>query len=353
MVFIAGPRQIGKTTLAKRFVTTKDCYLNWDISNHREKILKHELPNSEILIFDEIHKYKSWRNYLKGIYDDIGEKTRILVTGSARLDYYKFSGDSLQGRYFFYRMHPLSVRELEIHDSSEVLQLLKLSGFPEPFFSGSEKTARRWSREYKNLLINDDIRTLERVSDIGNIELLAMRLPELVGSPLSIQKLSQVIQISHKTIANWLNILERLYFIYRIPPFGSAKIRSVKKEQKHYHFDWSLVKDQPAAFENLTAGHLLKWVHFQQDTEGHDYELYYFRDIDGREVDFVLTLDGQPIHLVEVKWNDTEISKSLKYLKTKYPAATAWQISAIGQKEYVSREGIIVSPCVTFFNQFI
>src|SRR3989338_10949143 len=227
MVFIGGPRQVGKTTLAQQFIKTNQtqAYLNWDNADHRELILKRELPDTPIWVFDEIHKYRGWRNYLKGLYDVKKNERKILVTGSARLDLYRRGGDSLQGRYHYLRLHPLSVPELKITHQKDLESLLTLGGFPEPFFSASSIEAKRWSTEYRTRLIQEDLLSLERVQDIGNLELLMIRLPELVGSPLSINALREDLQMSHKTVANWLSILERLYAIFRISPFGAPKIR--------------------------------------------------------------------------------------------------------------------------------
>ena len=201
MVFVAGPRQVGKTTLGLSLPGARQGYMNWDVPKHREWILRRELPFGPLWFFDEIHKYRSWRNYLKGLYDDRPDNQRILVTGSARLELYRYSGDSLQGRYHLLRLHPLSVAELGIESADDFAQLLKLGGFPEPFFSGSEVQARRWSREYRNLLIREEIRDLERIQDLGNLELLVLRLPELVGSLLSLNALREDLQVSHKAVA--------------------------------------------------------------------------------------------------------------------------------------------------------
>lgn len=187
----------------------------------------------------------------------------------------------------------------------------------------------------------------------GNLELLALRLPELVGSPLSINSLREDLQVSHKTVSNWIAALERLYPVFRLSPFGSPKIRAVKKEQKHYHFDWTLVGDPARRFENLAASHLLKWVHYEQDVHGRDLELRYFRDRDGREVDFVVTEGRRPLSFIESKWADAEIDRGLRYLKVRFPRADAWQISATGRKDYMTPEGIRVSPALVFFSSLV
>jgi predicted AAA+ superfamily ATPase len=353
MVFVAGPRQVGKTTLARQVIPGESGYFNWDVPEHRERILRRELPPGGEVIFDEIHKYRSWRNYLKGLVDLPGRRWKILVVGSARLDVYRFGGDSLQGRYHFLRLHPFSAAELKLTREAELVDLLRLGGFPEPYLSGSEAEARRWSREYRSRIIHEEIASLEAIADLGNLELLAIRLPQLVGAPLSINAMREDLQVSHKTVSRWLQVLERLYVIFRIPPFGAPRIRAVKKEQKHYHYDWTQVPELPQRFENLVAGHLLKWVHFEQDVEGRDLELRYFRDVDGREVDFVVCEAGRPVRLIEVKWGDTDIARGLRYLKTRFPGADAVQISATGKKDFLTPEGIRVRPALPFLKELI
>lgn len=353
MVFVAGPRQVGKTTLARSLPGSARGYLNWDVPEHRERILHGELPPASLWIFDEIHKFRRWRGFLKGLYDSRVKGQRILVTGSARLDLYRHGGDSLQGRYHLLRLHPLSLREVGEGSPEAFRQLLELGGFPEPFFGGSEREARRWSREYRTRLIREDVASLERVQDLGALEMLAMRLPELVGSPLSLNALREDLEVSHKTVASWVAVLERLYAVFRLPPFGAPRLRAVRKEQKHYQFDWSLVPDDARRFENLVASHLLKWVHHQQDVEGRDLELRYFRDTDAREVDFVVVERRVPIVMVEAKWGDQNVDGGLRYLKTKFPAAPAWQVSAVGRKDFVTPEGIRVAPAPALLSQLV
>jgi hypothetical protein len=353
MVFVAGPRQVGKTTLAIDLLGGRDGYLNWDVAEHRERILRRELPPGDFWAFDELHKDRGWCNWLKGVYDGRPEGQRILVTGSARLDLYRYSGDSLQGRYHMLRLHPLSVAEVGLTSPAELRQLLDLGGFPEPFLGGSEVEARRWSREYRNLLVREELTSLERVDDLGRLELLMLRLPELVGSLLSVNALREDLETSHKTIERWIGILERLYALFRIPPLGAPRLRAIRKARKHYHFDWSVVRDDAARFENLVASHLLKWVHWVQDSEGRDLELRYFRDTDGREVDFVVVERRSPILLVECKWGDAPLDRGLRYLEARFPGARAWQISATGTKDYQTSEGIRVAPALTLLRMLV
>ena len=358
MVFVSGPRQVGKTTVAKSILTRgghdySEGYLSWDTPEDRERILRRQLPAVPIVVFDEIHKYRSWRNYLKGIFDKRGPELSVLVTGSARLEQYRFGGDSLQGRYFLHRLHPFSVAELELSHEQQLHDLLTLGGFPEPYLSGSETESRRWSRQYRSRLVYEEIASLEKITDLGNLELLSLRLPELVGSPLSINALREDLRVSHDTVSRWIDVLERLYALVRLSPFGAPRIRAVKKEQKHYHFDWTVVPEMPARFENLVALHLLKWVHYKQDSEGRDWELRYFRDVDLREVDFVVTERNTPLVLVESKWSDTSLAKGLRYLKTRFPQAEAWQIAATGREDYQTPEGIRVCPALTFLKELV
>lgn len=354
MVFLGGPRQVGKTTLANSYIRSARGYLNWDIAQHRELILRNQVPSTPLIVLDELHKFKGWRNFLKGLYDGSrDEKQKILVTGSARLDFYRRGGDSLQGRYFFYRLHPLSVAELGIRSQGDFDQLMRLGGFPEPFLSGSERDAKRWSLDYRTRLIREDLASLERIEDLGNLELMLLRLPDLVGSPLSLNALREDLQVSHHSVRRWLDALERLFAFFRIPPFGAPRIRAVKKEQKHYHFDWTLVTNEGLRFENMVACSLLKWCHFKRDVEGEEWELRYFRDIDKREVDFVLMLGKAPMKFIECKISEESPSRSLLYLHQRFPQAEAWQISARGTRDVRTTDGVRLAPAITFLQGLI
>jgi predicted AAA+ superfamily ATPase len=353
MVFVAGARQVGKTTLARSLPGARTGYLNWDVPRDRERILKGTLPAGPLWVLDELHKFRGWRNYLKGLWDGRPAGQQVLVTGSARLDFYRFGGDSLQGRYHLLRMHPLSVAELGLTSPADWRALRTLGGFPEPFFGGSAREAKRWSTEHRNLLIRDELVSLERVDDLGRLELMALRLPDLVGAPLSINSLREDLEVSHKTLSRWVTLLQRLYALILVPPFGSPRVRAIKKSPKHYHLDWTLPPSAGAAFENLVAVHLLKWVHFRQDTEGLDLELRYFRDVDGREVDFVVTDRRKPILIVEAKLDDVAVDPAVRYLKARFPGCPAWQVHASGTRNYQTAEGIRVAPAIALLKTLV
>jgi len=362
MVFVGGPRQVGKTTMAKGILNktypgaeaAKRHYFNWDDDEDRTFLLGKKLPfNPGIVVLDEIHKYKKWRQLVKGVFDKRRDELQILVTGSARLDYYRKGGDSLQGRYHYYRLHPLSIKEIGSNKSSDITALLTYGGFPEPFFAGSETESRRWSLEYRTRVIKDDLRDMERVNEISLLERMVQRLPELVGSPLSLNALREDLQVSHQTVSRWVNILERLYVIFRVYPFGGSQIRAVKKEAKHYHFDWTLVKDIGLRFENLVACHLLKWCHFIEDTQGFKMELRYFRDTDKREVDLVVMKEGEPIWFVECKASEQNLSPHLRYLHSKHPSVPAVQVFLEGDADIKTPEGVRICPAAVFLNEFV
>ena len=353
MVFVGGPRQVGKTTLAKALLTDPLGYLSWDIPSQRERILRRELPDTEMWVFDELHKYRRWRNYLKGVYDEFSAERRILVTGSARLDLYRFGGDSLQGRYHYLRLHPLSLAELGAGSAGDLEAMLQLGGFPEPFLGGSVSRARRWSVEYRSRLVREEVATLEDVRDLGLMEQLLLALPERVGSPLSRNALREELELNHQTVTRWLDIFERLYAIFRVAPFGAPRLRAVKQAQKHYHSDWSVVPDEAARFENLVASHLLKWVHFQLDSAGRELELRYFRDVDGREVDFVVVERRRPVLMVEAKLYAGSVDPSLRYLKQRFPGCDAYQIHVRGERESVTAEGIHLWGATRFLGTLV
>jgi predicted AAA+ superfamily ATPase len=359
MVFIGGPRQSGKTTLAKFICknagySVKERYLNWDDAADRENIIKEQFPTGKgILILDEIHKYSRWRQVVKGLFDKRGDELDILVTGSARLDYYRRGGDSLQGRYHFYRLLPLTLGELPAAEKDDLTGLFRFGGFPEPLLMKSDKETRRWSREYRSRVIREDLADLENVMDLAIVEHLVMRLPDLVGSPLSINALRQDLQVSHQSVSRWVGMLENLYMIFRIYPFGAPKIRAVKKEAKHYHLDWTAISDAGARFENVIACHLLKWCFFKQDYDGLDVELRYFRDVDKREVDFVIIENKNPIHFIECKLSDKKIALPLKYLKKRFPQVAATQVIFEKDCDFVAQEGIRVCSANRFLKDYM
>jgi hypothetical protein len=353
MVLVAGPRQVGKTSLSLK-IGGKSGYLNWDIPEHREKILLREFPPAKnILILDEIHKNRDWRSFLKSLTDDITTKRKILVTGSAKLDAYRRGGDSLQGRYFFHRLHPFTGDELKLSSQSDWKQLLHLGGFPEPFLSGDKNFSSRWCRSYRVRLLEDEIRSLENIIELTKLELLGIRLPNLVGSPLSLNALREDLNVSHQTVDRWLQILDNVYYTYRVSPLGMNKLRTVKKEQKLYLWNWALPPEDSIRFENMVAGHLQKWIHRRQDGFGEEWDLRYFRDTAGREVDFILTLDEIPKLLLECKLSDTELHPPLRYLKDRLPKTESWQVYFQGKKDYETPDEIRVSAFPTFWKEWL
>jgi predicted AAA+ superfamily ATPase len=352
MVFLAGPRQVGKTTLAKSLFKNMD-YMNWDIDEDRTRILDKSYATADLWIFDEIHKYKTWRNYLKGLYDKLGCQQKILVTGSAKLDVLRRGGDSLQGRYHFLRLMPFSFKELGMKSAKDAQTLYELSGFPEPFLSGSKVKCNRWSRSYQERIIRQEVPSNEMIQDLGNMEILLGRLSETVGGTLSINSYHEDMGIAHKTLSRWVAALERLYAVFRISPFGPPKIKAIKKEQKLFLYDWNAVQDPGGRFENFVAVHLLKWVFYEQDVSGRNLELRFYRDKAKREVDFVILENRHPIMFIEAKHGDQNVAPGLKYLKEKYPKVRALQVHLYGKKEYRTQDDIEVVNVAKILNELV
>ncbi|MCB1143206.1 MAG: ATP-binding protein [Leptospiraceae bacterium] len=328
MIFIGGPRQVGKTTLAKSFLDSEKQYFNWDDLNDRNHIKSHRIdPGLRIVVLDEIHKYARWRMLLKGLYDKYKSDLSILVTGSARLDTLRKGGDSLFGRYRYFRLHPFVLHELNPdcpRDTTEVL--LRLGGFPEPLFSGSERKSRLWKRERIHRVVYQDLRDLELIKDLSKMEILVDLLPSKVGSVLSINSIKEDLEVSPNTVSHWLDVLETIYHSFRILPFGSSRIRGVKKSNKLYLWNWAEVEEKGARFENFVASHLLYYCHFHEDVNGHSMELRFIRDTDLRETDFVVLKNGKPIFAVECKTGDRQVSKHLKYFRDRLPIPNFYQV---------------------------
>lgn len=335
MIFIGGPRQVGKTTLAKTFLKSNKQYFSWDDLEDRTLIKSHRLDSSlRTIVLDEVHKYTRWRMLLKGLYDKNKEKLSVLVTGSARLDTLRKGGDSLFGRYRYFRLHPLALHEIDTKlKRSTTEDLLRYGGFPEPFSKKSQRMYRLWKRERLSRVVYQDLRDLDLVKDLSKIELLVDLLPAKVGSPLSIKSLAEDLEVSPNTISNWIQVLEMIYYCYRILPYGTSKIRAVKKSNKLYLWDWAELSEKGYLFENFVASQLLYYCHFLEDINGFKMELRFIRDTDLREVDFVVLKDGKPIFAVECKHGDKKISPHLHYFKTRLPIPIFYQVH-LGQDEW-------------------
>ncbi len=289
----------------------------------------------------------------KGIYDVEGIAPSLLVTGSARLDILRKGGDSLQGRYHFLRLMPLTVNELKLSNNQDVLDLYELSGFPEPYFKASKVGCNRWSRSYRERIVRQEVASNEQFHDLATVEIVFQRLPALVGGLFSANSLSEDIQVDQKTLVKWVNALERLYAIFKVSPFGPPKIKAIKKAQKIFFYDWNAIIEPGHRFENFVAVHLLKWVYFEQDVQGRDLDLRFFRDKYDHEVDFIILENSKPVMFIETKLTDQETSKGLRYLKSKYKNVRALQIHILGKKEYIDGNGIEHCHCLRLLKELV
>lgn len=354
MVFVGGPRQVGKTTMALRLLKEgherHPAYLTWDDPATRKLLLQGLLPSDQaLIIFDEIHKYKGWRNLVKGFYDLHKSSRQLLVTGSAKLDHYRRGGDSLQGRYHYYRLHPLSLFEISPHPSrADVDALLQYGGFPEPFLKANDRHWRRWQRERLSRVIQEDLINLEHVKEVSQLDLLAQILPGRVGAPLSINNLRADLSVAFETADRWVAILENLYFCFRIAPFGLPQLRAAKKEQKLYMWDWSQCLESARRYENLVASNLLKYCHYCEDVEGDRMELRFIRDAQGREIDFVVTRNRKPEFAVECKSGERAISPNISYFAARTHIPVFYQVH-LGQRDFEAiQHRARVLPFTTF-----
>ena len=333
IAFISGPRQVGKTTLTQSILKNLnqvDNYYNYDDQDFRKiwmKDPKNYFKNNDkksVIVLDEIHKDRLWKNKLKGLYDTLKNDYKFIVTGSAKLDFYRKSGDSLQGRYLPYQLHPVSLGEEayikpppeidwdeNFSEKVKLNDLLTLGGFPEPLFQMSAQKASRWRKLYKERLIKEDLRDLHQFKDIQLIDNLALLIEERAGSQLSYQSLQEDLSVSFDSVRRWIDALEGLFFCYRIKPYSKNIKYSIKKEPKIFLYDWSAVQDEGHKFENLIAGHLLKSCHAWTQAAFDDFELYYVRDKQKREVDFLILRNKKPYALIEVKSSQSRPTDAL------------------------------------------
>lgn len=384
MIFLMGPRQVGKTTLSLSLKENNSfTYLNWDNLDDRAIIIKGPQAIAEhaqlsiarssppLIIFDEIHKYGEWKTLLKGFFDSYshGGEVRIVVTGSARLDIYKMGGDSLMGRYFLYRIHPLSVSEL-LHElpfeglirppqrlsEEEFQSLFRFGGFPEPFLKREPTFFETWKRLRSQQFFYEDVRDLTNIQEIQQMELLALNLREGTGSLTNYTSLSNKVRVSHETVRRWIETLKLLYYCFTIHPFSNNIPRSLLKEPKFYLWDWSQVEDLGQKAENFIASHLLKACHYWTDRGLGTFHLHFLRDKEKREVDFVVTKEEKPWFIVEVKLSSSSLNGNLERYQNLSGAEHAFQVVLEADYEEVDcfkyRKPIIV-PARTFLSQLV
>ena len=384
MVLLSGPRQVGKTTtarvIAERF--PRSLYLDWDEEEARRLILAGQravgaragagelADDKPLVIFDEIHKFAEWKNFLKGFFDRYETRVRVLVTGSARLDVYRRGSDSLMGRYFPYRMHPLSVAELldpeplnecirppRSLDDDAFEALLLHGGFPEPLWKGSKSFSSRWRRTRGDLLFREDLRDGTGLQDLARVRMLAVLLEERAGQLCSFSSLSRQVRAAGDTVRRWTEVLESFYFCFAVRPWSRNLTRALRKEPKFYLWDWSGVRDPGRRFENLVASALLKAAHAWTDRGLADVTLHFVRDREKREVDFLLVRDGAPWILVEAKSTpSSEISSALAYYPEKLRTEHAFQV--VLERPYVEADAFshsdpVTVPARTFLSQLV
>ncbi|MDP2915655.1 MAG: ATP-binding protein [Candidatus Aminicenantes bacterium] len=353
MAFVVGPRQVGKTTLARRILEVRgspDLYFNWDDLTFRRGVSRAPygfadavtaLPSSgkPLLVLDEIHKFPRWKSYLKGLWDTRSAAYDILVTGSGRLDVHQRGGDSLLGRYHQYRLHPLSVREVlspavspassSPESTLDVLlsargepprsavtafeSLFRWGGFPEVYLERNPASLRLWHADRKRLIVREDLRDLTRIQLVSHVEEMVELLAARAAGVLSYNALREDLQVALDSVRLWTEALIRLYYIYLVRPYAKRIARAIRREPKVYLWDWSEIEDDGRRFENLTANHLLKWCHFTRDFGLEPLELFYVRDKEKREVDFLLTKGGTPWLLVEAKLGASAPGPALGY----------------------------------------
>ncbi len=324
-VLITGPRQCGKTTASRMLAGTLQ-YLNFDYETDRHIINEMSWDRStNIIIFDELHKKQDWKQWIKGIIDREGLSPALVVTGSASLNTYKKFGDSLAGRYFEYRMHPFDVRELcqvdpALHPEEVLERTMRFSGFPEPYLENSERFYNLWKRTHLDIILRQDLISLEPVRDIVSIELLLNLLKKRVGSPLSYSSLANDLKVSDKTVKHWLQILEEVFVVFKITPYHKNIARAVQKQPKYYFFDNARVESgKGALLENAVACSLLKECQFRRDCLGEEWNLHYLAKRGGVEVDFLIVKNGKPHIMIEVKHSASNLSTSFNSFSSDLP----------------------------------
>ncbi len=334
LVVVTGPRQVGKTTLARQLMAGLEPaqYLNWDVAADRAVLQRQSwLPRSRLLVMDEIHKMPGWKAWLKGVVDGRAPQQALLVTGSARMETFRQSGESLAGRYFAYRLHPISVREWceqqQAQPDDALDHLLARGGFPEPCLADDAVQADRWRQQYITDLVREDVLEFSRLQEIGTMRLFVDLLRERVGSPLSLASIARDLAVSPTTLKRYLDILQALFIVFTVQPWHHNIARAILQSPKVYFYDIGLVRgDDGLRLENAVAAMLLKQVQFQADALGQQTGLHYVRTKDGAEVDFALSRDGALTHLIECKLGDDKPHRALLRFAGEFPSVQAVQL---------------------------
>ncbi len=347
-----GPRQVGKTTFSKQLFDSF-AYYNYDIKSDLRVFRKQEWDRQpQLVIFDELHKMKKWKLWLKGLYDEGAfRKQKVLVTGSARLDISKKMGDSLAGRFFSFRLYPLDLKELKGTGPGlkNYEKLISLGGFPEPYLEGSESYSRIWRRTHLDLILRQDVLSLEALRDFEGLESLVQILSERVGSPISVNSIAEDLGRDGKTIKKWLQVLENFYVVFRVPPYAKNIARSLSKASKYYFYDLGRVETGEAErLENLVALSLKKELDFLEDTLGQQGQLMYARTKDGREIDFFIRRPKCPPLFIEVKLNEEQVSKNFVHFLRFYPEAECLQLVRSLTRPYEAKSGVRVVPAIGY-----
>jgi len=358
IILLTGPRQAGKTTLSKMLVDDFD-YLNFDNPEHRLDLLDRSWDRKKkLIIFDELHKLKNWKSWIKGVYDTEGIPPALVVTGSAKLDTYKKVGDSLAGRFFQFRLHPLDLKELVSYaegvDVGKALDLLlETGGFPEPYLKGNVRFYKRWRRTHLDIILRQDLIDLENVRQISVLETLVQLLRRQVGSPVSCSSLARDLEVSDKTIKRWLTLLENMYVVFRVMPYHKNIARALLKSPKFYFYDTGQVLgDDGVRLENVTACALLKEIQFREDCFGDELQLYYLRTKDGREIDFFVSEEGAGKLMLEVKWADPHRSRNFSLFQQYFPGTQKVQLVKELEKEKTYPDGIEIRQAQSWLSTF-
>jgi len=356
IILLIGPRQVGKTTFSKNLITSYD-YLNFDSAKDKLKIVKQQWDrNKKLVIFDEVHKMRHWKKWIKGVYDTEGLTPNILVTGSARMDTVRKMGDSLAGRHFTYHLMPLDLKELN-HQNLDIKEtferLLKLSGFPEPFFENSRRFHLNWQKSHMDLILRQDLVSYENIRDITSIEILVEMLKERVASPLSYSSIANDLQRDTKTIQKWMQYLENLFVVFKIRPYSKNIARSVLKEPKYYFFDYTRIENNEGALiENFVAVSLLKEIYFLNEVLGIDSELFYLKKKGSKEIDFFIRRKGLSPVMIEVKTSEDDVSSSFKMFESHFESPIRIQLVKNLDKDYSNSNGIQILNLAKYLTYF-
>lgn len=326
ILIIYGARQVGKTTLVKRFLErfSNNVYINGDLIDDREKLasptraMVEQFARKDLLVIDEAQRIADIGLKLKALFDEL-PGLKIIATGSSAFELSATVNEPLTGRYFSYTMYPISYAEAKASGLADVNKLLIYGSYPEVVTASDDETRRKIIQNVAANYLFKDVLNIEYIKNPRSLEHLLKALALQLGSVASLNELAITAGVDSKTVASYLDILEKLYIIFPLRPYFSNKRKSIIKQKKYYFYDLgvrnAVLNDFTPLSRRLDIGQL--WENFcvaerkkRNEMLGAFADYYFWRSYKGEEIDLLEIVDGV-LSGFEFKWQQRPLPKKI------------------------------------------